>query len=83
MPNVYCEYCGLKSNSVSNLTFNACPKHPNGQGKGKHSLYQGSEKAKYTCKFCGITHSTIAALTFNTCPRHANGAHKGHHEPAL
>ncbi|WP_347292377.1 hypothetical protein [uncultured Brachyspira sp.] len=35
--NFYCEYCGSKSNSISNLTANSCSKHPNGANKGRHA----------------------------------------------
>ncbi|MDR2835173.1 MAG: hypothetical protein LBV69_03090 [Bacteroidales bacterium] len=51
--NFYCEYCGAKYSSVSSLTSNWCSKHPDGASKGKHKLYEGSEKNKYTCKYCG------------------------------
>ena len=83
MPNYYCEYCGQKAPSVSSLTINNCPRHPNGSNKGKHKLYEGSEKAKYTCKYCGTSSSSISSLTINNCPRHPNGANKGKHAPAL
>ena len=83
MEKYYCEYCGTSASTVSHLTGNSCSRHPNGLGKGKHSLYQGSEKSKYTCKYCGTTASTISHLTGNTCSRHPNGAGKGKHSPAL
>jgi len=82
MANFYCEYCGAKASSVSSLTVNSCPRHPNGSGKGKHSLYEGSEKSQYTCKYCGAKASSIGSLTVNSCPRHPNGSGKGHHAPA-
>ena len=50
MSNFYCEYCGSKSSSVSSLTSQSCTKHPSGPSKGKHKLYEGSEKSQYTCK---------------------------------
>ena len=53
MANVYCAYCGYKTNSVSTLTNLSCPRHPNGPNKGKHILYEGSEKTQYVCKYCG------------------------------
>lgn len=83
MENVYCRYCGLKSSSVSNLTAGSCPRHPNGVGKGKHTLYEGEEKSQYTCKYCVHKSSTISNLTPGSCPRHPDGINKGHHEPAL
>lgn len=83
MANFYCLYCGSKYSTVSSLTGNSCPRHPNGQLKGKHVLYEGSEKPQYTCKYCGQKYSTIATLTGNSCPRHPNGQLKGKHSPAL
>jgi hypothetical protein len=50
MANFYCEYCGQKFSSVSSLTVGNCMRHPNGTCKGRHKLYEGSEKSKYTCK---------------------------------
>ncbi len=83
MANFYCEYCGTKSSSVSSLTGSSCSRHPNGAGKGKHSLYQGSEKSQYTCKYCGTHSSSLSSLTGSSCSRHPNGAGKGKHSPAL
>ena len=83
MANFYCEYCGFKTTSVSNLTSGSCMKHPNGALKGKHSLYEGSEKSQYTCKFCGGKASTISNLTNGNCMKHPHGALKGHHAPTL
>ncbi len=83
MANFYCEYCGQRHSSVTSLTSGSCPKHPLGAHKGKHKLYEGGEKTKYTCKYCGTTHSSIAILTSSTCPRHPDGSHKGKHAPAL
>jgi len=83
MANFYCEYCGQKYSSVSGLTASSCNRHPLGPGKGKHKLYEGSEKDKYTCKFCGQSYSSIAALTASSCNRHPNGPGKGKHAPAL
>jgi DNA-directed RNA polymerase subunit RPC12/RpoP len=81
--NYYCEYCGQKYTSVSALTSNRCYRHPDGTYKGKHKLYEGSEKKKYTCKHCGQTAATISALTSSRCPRHPKGNYKGQHAPAL
>ncbi len=83
MANFYCEYCGQKYSSVSSLTSSSCPRHPNGPYKGKHKLYEGSEKSKYTCKYCGQTYSSLSSLTSNSCSRHPNGPYKGKHSPAL
>jgi hypothetical protein len=83
MANYYCEYCGQKFSSVSSLTACSCVRHPLGTSKGKHSLYQGSEKAKYTCRFCGQSFTSLASLTGCSCVRHPNGTSKGHHSPAL
>ena len=83
MPNFYCEYCGTKSSSISSLTANSCNRHPLGAGKGKHKLYEGSEKPKYSCKYCGTSVSSILSLTGNSCHRHPNDAGKGKHAPAL
>ncbi len=83
MANYYCEYCGKKFPSVSALTSGQCTKHPDGMMKGKHKLYEGSEKSKYTCKYCGKTFPSIAAMTRGQCTRHPNGTMKGFHAPAL
>ncbi len=79
----YCQYCGTNASSVSSLTSGVCYRHPNGPNKGKHSLYEGSEKSQYTCKYCGTHSSSISSLTSGVCYRHPNGANKGHHAPAL
>jgi DNA-directed RNA polymerase subunit RPC12/RpoP len=83
MANFYCEYCGAKFPSVASLVNNTCPKHPSGVHRGKHKLYEGGEKTKYTCKHCGTQFSSIASLVSNTCPKHPDGVHKGKHVPAL
>ena len=83
MANYFCEYCGTKSSSISSLTANSCNRHPLGAGKGKHKLYEGSEKSQYSCKYCGTSSSSISSLTANSCNRHPNGAGKGKHAPAL
>lgn len=83
MANFYCMYCGQKYSSVSSLTGSSCTRHPNGPLKGKHALYEGSEKSQYTCKYCGQKYSTIASLTGSSCTRHPNGPLKGKHSPAL
>jgi DNA-directed RNA polymerase subunit RPC12/RpoP len=83
MANFFCEYCGQKFSSVSSLTGSTCSRHPLGSHKGKHKLYEGSEKAKYTCKYCGQSFSSISSMTGSTCSRHPDGSHKGKHAPAL
>ena len=83
MSNCYCEYCGTKSSSISSLTANPCHRHPLGSNKGKHKLYEGSEKSSYSCKYCGTASSLISNLTANPCYRHPLGSNKGKHAPAL
>ena len=83
MANFYCEYCGQKYSSASSLTIGNCMRHPNGSHKGKHKLYEGSEKSQYTCKYCGQKYGNISALTLGNCMRHPNGSHKGKHAPTL
>lgn len=83
MANFYCEYCGTKYSSVSNLTASSCHRHPNGNNKGKHKLYEGSEKSQYVCKYCGTKYSTLSNLTSSSCHRHPDGTNKGKHSPAL
>lgn len=82
MANYYCKNCGQRTSSLNALTAGTCPRHPDGFGKGRHQLYEGSEKSQYECKYCGRKSSTIAALTAGTCPRHPNGFNKGKHSPA-
>ncbi len=83
MASFYCEFCGTKASSISSLTASSCHRHPLGAGKGKHKLYEGSEKAKYSCKYCGTSASTISNLSSNSCHRHPAGAGKGKHGVAL
>lgn len=80
---VFCKYCGREAANVRVLTSCLCPRHPDGANKGKHVLYEGSEKSQYTCKYCGRTAASIRVLTSCVCPRHPAGANKGKHEPAL
>ena len=79
----YCKYCGHKATTVASLTSAMCIRHPNGPHKGRHALYEGSAKEKYTCKHCGMQFTSIASLTAAKCIRHPSGSHKGNHEPAL
>lgn len=81
--NFYCEYCGHKFANVRLLTSGTCPRHPSGSNKGKHKLYEGTEKSKYTCKFCGRQFPSIMLMTGGTCSAHPNGSNKGPHAPAL
>ncbi len=81
--NYYCEYCGQRHLSVSSLTLSSCARHPLGVNKGKHKLYEGSEKAKYTCKYCGQSFISISSMTIANCSRHPFGVNKGTHAPAL
>ena len=83
MANVYCEYCGEKSSSVSMLTMKRCFRHPNGAYKGSHKPYEGREKSQYECKYCGKKSSSISMLTQSLCFRHPDGANKGRHAPML
>ncbi len=83
MANFYCEYCGTKYSSVASLTSYNCSRHPNGSNKGKHKLYEGSEKSQYVCKYCGTKYSSLSSLTSYNCSRHPNGTNKGKHSPAL
>ncbi len=82
MANFYCEYCGNKYSSVSSLTASNCSRHPAGSNKGRHKLYEGDEKSKYTCKYCGNSYSSISSLTASNCSRHPDGTNKGRHAPA-
>jgi len=79
----YCKYCGNYASSVRFLTGSNCPRHPDGAGKGKHVLYEGSEKQQYTCSMCGAKATSIRFLVNSRCPRHPDGAGKGFHTPAL
>ncbi len=83
MANFYCEYCGTKSATVAGLVSGNCMKHADGPNKGKHKLYEGSEKSQYTCKYCGTKQPTIQGLTSLSCTKHPNGVNKGKHSPAL
>ena len=83
MPKFYCEYCGQEYSNVRSLCAGSCLRHPNGPLKGKHKLYEGTEKAKYTCKFCGQQYGNLRTLTSISCLRHPNGPLKGKHSPAL
>ena len=83
MPKVYCKFCGKSFNNVRSLTGANCMRHPNGACKGRHELYEGTEKSTYTCKYCGKSFKSLTSLTGADCMRHPNGACKGKHSPAL
>lgn len=83
MSKAYCEYCGTSSSTIPGLVSNSCHRHPLGAGKGKHKLYEGSEKSTYSCKYCGTSSSSLQGLTNNSCHRHPSGPGKGKHAPAL
>lgn len=83
MQKFYCKYCGTYRSSVASLTSGKCPRHPAGNCKGPHVLYQGSEKPQYTCQYCGTKRPTIQSLTSGRCPKHPAGSCKGYHSPAL
>lgn len=83
MANYYCEYCGHKFPEVRLLVSATCVKHPDGSHKGKHKLYEGSEKSEYTCKYCGRKFNSIMLMTSATCSGHPKGSNKGGHAPAL
>ena len=80
MANHYCEYCGTPSSNITSLVSTSGHRHPLGSGKGKHKLYEGSEKSQYACKYCGISSNTLLSLTSTSCFRHPSG---GNHSPAL
>ena len=77
----FCKNCGTKFASVQSLTASSCPRHPS--GKGRHELYEGTEKSLYTCKYCGKMSRDLKSLTGSLCLRHPKGAAKGKHSPAL
>lgn len=83
MANYYCEYCGDKFSSVSQLTSHKCGRHPDGNNKGRHKLYEGSEKTEYVCKYCGEKFRTISSMTSQKCWKHPDGRNNGRHAPAL
>ena len=83
MARYYCKWCGESYQSISSLTSFDCTKHPYGMWKGKHELYEGSEKSRYYCKWCGESYRSIETLTSLDCPKHPNGRWAGKHSPAL
>jgi DNA-directed RNA polymerase subunit RPC12/RpoP len=83
MSNHYCKYCGNKFISVYALTAASCGRHPDGCNKGKHALYEGSEKTQYICKHCGLKFPTIYAMTAQKCSRRQGTEKNKQHEPTL
>ena len=81
--NYYCKNCGAKYSSIQSLTASSCGRHLLGPNKGKHELYEGSEKSRYQCKYCGTSFPSLTSLTASSCGRHPSGANKGKHSPAL
>lgn len=81
--NYYCKYCGHSAQNLPTLVNNYCQRHPSGPNKGKHALYEGSEKSRYECKHCGTGAANLLTLTGNVCKNHPSGPNKGPHEPAL
>lgn len=79
----YCEYCGHRFPSVRLLTSALCVRHPDGPNKGRHKLYEGTEKSEYTCKYCGKKFPSIMMMTAAPCVNHPKGTNKGNHSPAL
>lgn len=83
MPKYYCEYCGQSFSDVRQLTSAPCAYHPDGTNRGRHKLYEGSEKSRYTCRYCGTQFSTIMQMVTAPCAYHPKGTNKGRHSPAL
>jgi DNA-directed RNA polymerase subunit RPC12/RpoP len=83
MARYYCKYCGRDASGVQALTSGSCLRHPDGANKGKHALYEGSEKSRYTCRNCGRDSSSLSTLLSASCLRHSDGPNKGKHQPAL
>ncbi len=83
MTTYTCEYCGHQTSLVFALTASSCQRHPDGPGRGRHKLYEGSSKKSYSCKYCGHPGYSIFSLTSGSCQRHPLGAGKGRHAPAL
>ena len=75
MANFYCEYCGFRFPTIQALTGTSCYHHPAGWNKGKHKLYEGSEKSQYLCKYCGKKYSSLTLLTSSSCSKSPTGRH--------
>lgn len=79
----FCKYCGVEYNSVDRMTGSICPRHEDGQGKGRCTPYEGGVKDKYVCKFCGTSAKSINILTGGVCVKHPMGQGKGRHQPMI
>lgn len=79
----FCEYCGREFPDVRQLASASCSYYPDGPNQGKHKLYEGGEKSRYTCKYCGRTFSSLMQLVTAPCSFHPNGTNNGRHSPAL
>ncbi len=73
----YCECCGKRYSSLSDLARNPC--HKNSDGKF-HKLYESGRKIKYTCKYCGKGYFSLKRLTSGDCRKNPN---TNYHVPAL
>ena len=83
MANYYYEYCRHLFVDARQLVSATCSRHPDGNNRGRHKLYEGTGKSKYTCKYCGHTFSSIMQMVGGTCAYHPKGSNKGAHAPAL
>lgn len=79
----FCEYCGHKFPDARMLASGTCPRHPDGANRGRHKLYEGTEKREYVCKFCGRKFPSILVMVGASCASHPAGANRGGHFPAL
>ena len=75
----YCKYCGTSASNAKTLLNGWCPKHPAGQNKGKHALYEGGERDDYFCVYCGQKYHTLSSLLSGWCYKHPDGQNKGKH----
>lgn len=76
MTKYNCEYCETASSSISTLVASPFHRYPLGINKGKHRLYEKSEKSKYDSKYYGTSLFSLQSLTASPCYRHPNGANK-------
>ena len=75
----YCKYCGTSASNARTLLNGWCSKHPAGQNKGKHALYEGGERKEYFCIYCGQKFHTLSSLLSAWCNKHPDGQNKGKH----
>ena len=62
MAKIFCRYCGIEANNVTDLVKNSgsCSYNPQGES---HVPYEGnSEKSQHTCKYCGKNARSIESL---------------------